>query len=97
MFLGAALLNVAALTTFLSGVLPPRPSDPSGIFDRPLKQYYDYIVGNKKKIYSLHLVQFVSCSQLKIIKLGMKFDYEIRMCHILKSGTYDNTKCRKMQ
>ncbi|XP_076079994.1 glucose dehydrogenase [FAD, quinone]-like [Mytilus galloprovincialis] len=44
MFLGAALLNVAALTTFLSGVLPPRPSDPSGIFDRPLKQYYDYIV-----------------------------------------------------
>ena len=48
MFLGAALLmNVAALTNFLTDVLPPRPYDPPGIFDRPLKRYYDYIIGNK--------------------------------------------------
>ncbi|XP_063423819.1 glucose dehydrogenase [FAD, quinone]-like isoform X2 [Mytilus trossulus] len=45
MFLGAALLmNVAALTNFLTDVLPPRPYDPPGIFDRPLKRYYDYII-----------------------------------------------------
>ncbi|VDH98945.1 Hypothetical predicted protein [Mytilus galloprovincialis] len=44
MFLGAALLNVAALTNFLNDVLPPRPYDPPGIFDKPLKRYYDYII-----------------------------------------------------
>ncbi|CAC5389464.1 unnamed protein product [Mytilus coruscus] len=44
MFLGAALLNVAALTNFLNDVLPPRAYDPPGIFDRPLKRYYDYII-----------------------------------------------------
>lgn len=50
MFTGASLLVTAeliALSNYLSEVLPPAESDPVGIFDRPIKDCYDYIVGKK--------------------------------------------------
>lgn len=48
MFLGEALLkisSIASLTNFLSLVLHPRPVDPPGIFETPISNIYDYIVG----------------------------------------------------
>ena len=48
MFFGVTLVgmaNLISLSNYLSDVLPPRESDPIGIFDKPLLEYYDYIVG----------------------------------------------------
>ncbi|XP_052074007.1 glucose dehydrogenase [FAD, quinone]-like [Mytilus californianus] len=44
MFLGQSLVQVASLVIFLSTVLPPTEKDPPGVFDRPLEDWYDYIV-----------------------------------------------------
>lgn len=45
MFLGHSLLSYASIINFLNTVAPPEPRDPPGVFDKPLEQYYDYIVG----------------------------------------------------
>lgn len=44
MFLGHSLLSYASIINFLNTVAPPGPRDPPGVFDKPLEQYYDYIV-----------------------------------------------------
>ncbi|VDI62882.1 Hypothetical predicted protein [Mytilus galloprovincialis] len=44
MFLGHSLLSYASIINFLNSVAPPEPRDPPGVFDKPLEQYYDYIV-----------------------------------------------------
>lgn len=45
MFLGQSLVQVASLVIFLTTTLPPNEKDPPGVFDRPLENWYDYIVG----------------------------------------------------
>lgn len=45
MFLGHTILQSAAIACLLNKTLPPGPSDPPGVFDKPLKKYYDYIIG----------------------------------------------------
>ncbi|CAG2227098.1 unnamed protein product [Mytilus edulis] len=44
MFLGHTILQSAAIACLLNKTLPPGPSDPPGVFDKPLKKYYDYII-----------------------------------------------------
>lgn len=38
----------------MNTVAPPGPRDPPGVFDKPLEQYYDYIVGK----YILYRVKY---------------------------------------
>ncbi|XP_063447860.1 glucose dehydrogenase [FAD, quinone]-like [Mytilus trossulus] len=44
MFLGQSLVQVASLVIFLATTLPPIEKDPLGVFDRPLEDWYDFIV-----------------------------------------------------